>query len=400
MFVLCPHCQFLVALEASGQPPALCPRCRNPLQAPAPPAGEALEVASPTAPPSAHGDPSGLRQDADAVEATDIETGVEEACAAAAAIAAPDPSPQAANTGSSADALVAPTPDLVLEPAAATPHPPAMPGTAPADDATPDTAPATTQASPPDAPPAGLEAMRAATPASDTGPRDEADADAIALPATTAAPALPSGAEAASPGTEDASPPHPEATAEAVPSAGQTSTSAAAPARARAVPSFAHPRATRVARPRWPVLATIAGLSLLLVLQLLLADRARLATDARWRPLLASLCAALPCALPAWHEPDAFTLLARDVRPARAGVLHVAARFRNDARWPQRWPALHLALQDVDGRTVGARTLQARDYLADARITQNELAPGHIADVAFDIAEPQATVVAFTFEFR
>lgn len=33
MFVLCPHCQFLVALEpATGQPPEQCPRCRERLQ--------------------------------------------------------------------------------------------------------------------------------------------------------------------------------------------------------------------------------------------------------------------------------------------------------------------------------------------------------------------------------
>jgi hypothetical protein len=135
------------------------------------------------------------------------------------------------------------------------------------------------------------------------------------------------------------------------------------------------------------------------VLQVLLADRARLAMEARWRPALATLCGVVRCTLPAWHEPEAFTLVARDVRPVRSGVLHVTATFRNDARWRQDWPALHLALQDVDGRTIGARVFAPKDYLGRGQ-TQNGLAPGQVASVAFDVGEPPGTVVAFTFDFR
>ena len=43
MFVLCPHCQFLVALDpASGQPPLRCPRCEEALQPTPAPAGDPL----------------------------------------------------------------------------------------------------------------------------------------------------------------------------------------------------------------------------------------------------------------------------------------------------------------------------------------------------------------------
>ena len=59
----------------------------------------------------------------------------------------------------------------------------------------------------------------------------------------------------------------------------------------------------------WLVLAV---LGLLLVAQLLLAEHARLAADAHWRPAMASVCNALGCTLPPWREPAAFTMLARD----------------------------------------------------------------------------------------
>ncbi|MGO4780486.1 DUF3426 domain-containing protein, partial [Lysobacter sp. 2RAB21] len=102
-----------------------------------------------------------------------------------------------------------------------------------------------------------------------------------------------------------------------------------------------------------PLLAV--ALTLILSLQLLLAQRDELAADARWRPLVATLCGVLPCEIPPWREPAALTMLNRNVLPVadRAGVLRVSAGFRNDARWPQPWPTLVLSLEDVDGRRVG-----------------------------------------------
>ena len=47
MFILCPHCQFLVAIDpASGLPPAQCPRCGKALVHPAANAGAPAPVVS------------------------------------------------------------------------------------------------------------------------------------------------------------------------------------------------------------------------------------------------------------------------------------------------------------------------------------------------------------------
>ena len=136
--------------------------------------------------------------------------------------------------------------------------------------------------------------------------------------------------------------------------------------------------------------------------QLLLAQRNELAADARWRPLVSAVCGVAFCDLPAWHEPAAFTMLQRSVRPAtdRPGTLAVEASFRNDARWAQAWPALRLSLSDADGRVIGRRTLQPADYLGNGADPLARLEPGQSAQVSFRLREPAAATVAFSFEFQ
>jgi hypothetical protein len=167
-------------------------------------------------------------------------------------------------------------------------------------------------------------------------------------------------------------------------------------------PSFTRteraPRAPRVPAWQWTALAVLTGA---LGIQMLIADRARLAQDALWRPVLERACGVLRCALPAWHQPQAYTMLARDVKPAPGapGVLQVRATFRNDARWPQRWPAVALSLSDADGRVAGARVLVPGDYLDPAQLHAT-LAPGQSGQMTVQVREPQGGVVAFAFEFR
>ena len=145
----------------------------------------------------------------------------------------------------------------------------------------------------------------------------------------------------------------------------------------------------------------VSGLAALLGLQLLLAQRAELAASERWRPAISTVCMVLGCEVPLWHQPTAYTMLARDVQPAldRAGVLQVKASFRNDARWPQAWPTLQLQLTDVNGQAVAARILPPAEYHSDDGAPP-PLAPGQSASVAFQVAEPATPIVAFNFDFR
>lgn len=195
------------------------------------------------------------------------------------------------------------------------------------------------------------------------------------------------------------------ASAVAAPAIVAAAPTAAAPAKraSRHAPSFVRGTGdTSASRPRerWvPIVA--AMLALLLGLQWLLADRARLATDPQWRPVLNTVCNVLRCELPPWREPAAFTLLQRDVRqhPNIPGALRVSATFRNDARWSQPWPSLRLTLSDVNGRPAGERSFRAEEYLGGPP-SQPELASGESATVAMDILEPAARIVAYDFSFR
>lgn len=200
---------------------------------------------------------------------------------------------------------------------------------------------------------------------------------------------------------------HTDARAPATPAAATAATavavaaSPARPRRTRGMPSFVHgPARPAGPRERWLPIA-VGALSVLLALQLLLADRARLAGDAHWRPLLEAVCGALRCDLPPWREPAAFTLVQRDVRqhPSLPGVLRVTATFRNDARWAQPWPRLRLTLTDGNGRAAGERSFDAREYLGGAP-SQPLLAGGESAAVAMDILEPASDIVGYDFTFR
>ena len=94
-------------------------------------------------------------------------------------------------------------------------------------------------------------------------------------------------------------------------------------------------------------------------------------------------------------------MLSRDViaTPDRSGVLRVQASIRNDARWPQPWPVLALSLSDANGRVLGTRRFQPREYLGDAAQARI-LGAGQAAQLAFDIVEPAPGVVAFDFRFE
>mgnify|MGYP006195641933 FL=1 len=164
-------------------------------------------------------------------------------------------------------------------------------------------------------------------------------------------------------------------------------------------PSFLGVRPRAQPTPRWHWLL-VAALALLLLLQSVLADRARLAADAGSRPWIGALCNVLRCELPAWREPTALTMTSREIRPLpnQAGVLQIQASIRNDARWPQAWPDLRLSLSDADGRVIGTGVFTPAQYLGE-NPGAAALEPGQSARIAFRVQEPAASTVAFTFEF-
>src|SRR5688500_2210222 len=89
-------------------------------------------------------------------------------------------------------------------------------------------------------------------------------------------------------------------------------------------PEFVRPaERVTVSRARWWLWATVPVLTVILLLQIAVADRARLAADPAWRPRILALCDWLRCSVPDWREPSAFHITSREVRPhpSAPGVL-------------------------------------------------------------------------------
>jgi hypothetical protein len=169
----------------------------------------------------------------------------------------------------------------------------------------------------------------------------------------------------------------------------------------RRPPVFARPpRASEGPRLRWAWIA-VPVLLLALLLQVAVADRARLAADREWRPRIAALCSLLGCALPPWREPSALHLTSRDLRPhpTLPGVLVASATFRNDAPFAQPWPQLQLSLQNLDGESLGLRRFAPREYLG-TRPPAGGIGAGQSASVRLEVLDPGKRAVAFGFEFH
>ena len=164
-------------------------------------------------------------------------------------------------------------------------------------------------------------------------------------------------------------------------------------------PSFAAVRGTRPHAGKWIWLG-IGVLLVTLATMLLVAGRASLAADARTRPLAERTCVWLGCTLPAWQDMRAFNMLEHDMRadPAIPGALRVQAGFRNEAPWPQAWPALVLTLSDANGQPLAQRALAPADYLDGQH--PRLIGAGQTASVQFTVREPARAAVAFHFTFQ
>lgn len=165
-------------------------------------------------------------------------------------------------------------------------------------------------------------------------------------------------------------------------------------------PSFiarSQPRG-RPGRGWWPA---VAALAVLAGLQWLWVERDRLAADPEWRPRVERACAVLPCTVPVWHQPAAFQVASRDVRPHPSvdGALLITATFRNDAPWAQAWPQVELSLSDLEGRVIGLRRFAAVDYLG-GEPTSPLLEPGQSARIALEVVDEDRRAVAFAFAFH
>ena len=154
----------------------------------------------------------------------------------------------------------------------------------------------------------------------------------------------------------------------------------------------------RIANSHW--VAGSAVLGLLLVAQLVHANRQSLVRSPMFGPAIGGLYAALGSELsPAW-DVGAYELrqwgAAAD--PDTSGTLRVRASLLNSADHAQPYPLLRLTLQDRFGSHVGSRDLEPNEYLHGEPERNQLLGAGQRIDAEIAIVDPGKDAVGFEID--
>ncbi|MGA9334510.1 MAG: zinc-ribbon and DUF3426 domain-containing protein [Rudaea sp.] len=168
-------------------------------------------------------------------------------------------------------------------------------------------------------------------------------------------------------------------------------------------PAFARTRARHARAPvrNWPWALGVAVLTTSLLAQVGYAKRALLLDNDDVRPWMDKICNDIGCHLPLRHDPAQLELLSRDIRPHPSvpGALIISATLRNDADFPQAFPAVEITLSDLDENRIAMRRFLPREYLPNSHSLSSGLAPGGTAALVFEVADPGKNAVAFEFKF-
>jgi predicted Zn finger-like uncharacterized protein len=150
---------------------------------------------------------------------------------------------------------------------------------------------------------------------------------------------------------------------------------------------------------RWPWVAGVASLAVLLGVQVVHAKRNELVRSASFGPVLAGTYDFLGLSVLAPTDLSAYELrqwgAASDPREANRLVLR--ASIINRAGYSQPLPLLRLTLQDRFGGTLGPLDVGPADYLPGSG-AQTLLEPGQRADALIRIVDPGSEAVGFELD--
>ncbi len=150
---------------------------------------------------------------------------------------------------------------------------------------------------------------------------------------------------------------------------------------------------------RWPWVAAVTALSLLLLLQVIHSARNDLVQSPTFGPMIAGAYSFFGLSLVAPTDPSAYELrqwgAASD--PSEANRLMLRASIVNRAAYAQPFPLLRLVLQDRFGGTLYVLDVSPADYLPGAGAS-GLLEPGERADALIRIVDPGVEAVGFELD--
>lgn len=147
--------------------------------------------------------------------------------------------------------------------------------------------------------------------------------------------------------------------------------------------------------------ATVNALLVVLLLgQLVYAQRDAFAQDPSLRPLLLRMCEPIGCTLPPRRDLARIELVRRSVysHPNAEDALIIDATFVNNAPFTQPHPVLTVSLGDVRGEPLIRRNFQPREYLPELDPNQR-MAPGAPVRVTLEVRDPGRAVRTFELDF-
>jgi len=115
------------------------------------------------------------------------------------------------------------------------------------------------------------------------------------------------------------------------------------------------------------------------------------------RPILAKLCQLANCQLPVYKNLDEFSLLQSSFTPLPDQNYAFKIVISNQAPFAQTYPNIKLTLFDYNGKALGHRVFQPRDYLPEDSVA-TVMATDAITEISLKIAAPKTKVGGSTFD--
>ena len=151
---------------------------------------------------------------------------------------------------------------------------------------------------------------------------------------------------------------------------------------------------------RWRAIALLAGVTLLLLAQLLYFQVDRWSSVASFRPVYTGLCYVLGCTVPLYRDDKAMRSANVVVRPhpERSDVLLVDVQVINKAPYPQAFPQLQLDLLDRSGQIITSRVFEADDYRTGELATMPDVPPNRPLQISVEVYRPRENVSSYHFQ--
>jgi hypothetical protein len=140
----------------------------------------------------------------------------------------------------------------------------------------------------------------------------------------------------------------------------------------------------------------LMGVSLLLLAQLVYFEGYAFSQNPTFRPSLEWLCQTFNCPLPAYQNPDEFSILEGSLTALPNHTLAFRTIVSNQAGFAQPFPNLYLTLLDYTGRPFAYRIFQPQDYLPV--VPTAPINADATLEIRLALAAPKTSIGGYTFE--